>query len=200
MLGKTTNATQTIQMLSGFMIDFIRGNFEFVWITSVILILIIGLLFSGYNYELMKKIYISRMEGKECFVNPISRDVILNKLKIYISRLMSVKDYADEYGLSEERLVNVIQEAGAVKTRVMSDTQKENYHPSEIYEMFTELLNIYYIQNKTAQDLSKDLDIPIIVPNEKLEDEYRTRFERIFTTDINRPQFPSNKSPYISVV
>lgn len=199
MLGKTSNVTQTFIMVGEFMIDFIRGNFEFVWITSVILLLLIGLLFSGYNYELMKEIYISRVGGKECFVNPISRDVILDKLKIYISRLMSAKDYAAEYGLSEDHLINSIQEAGAVKTRVMRTATKENYHPSEIYEMFSELLNIYYIQNKTAQDLSKDLNIPIVVPNEKLEDEYRTRFERIFTTDINRAQYPSNVS-YASVV
>jgi hypothetical protein len=177
------------------MITLIRSNFEFVWITSVVLIIIIGILFSGYNYELVKEIYISRDKKKECFVNPIHKVEMIKKLEIYISRLVVAKDYAKDYGLSEKLLTDTIQQSIELKNRIMNIPQ-ENLHVNEVYNIVGPLLNIYYLQNKTAQDLSKDLDIPIVVPNENLEDEYRTRFERIFTTGINRDLYPMGKPPY----
>jgi hypothetical protein len=191
----STSGIGSLMKIPEGMIDLIRENFEFVWITSVILLIIIGLLFSGYNYELVKEIYLSRDKGNECFVNPVSKTAMVEKLEIYISHLVVAKDYASDYGLSEKLLTDTIQHSVELKSNILNMPQ-EYFNINEVYTLMMPLLNLYYLQNKTAQQLSKDLDIPIVVPNENLEDEYRTRYERLFTTGINRQLFPGGKPPY----
>lgn len=186
LLGKTQEVVQVGSSLGTLVIDFIRNNFEFVWITSVIFIVLIGVLFAGYNYELVKDIYLNRISNKEGFVSPISSKLILDKLEIYISRMKFLKDYAKDYGLAESSLIEQMREANRIKQFVISRRNKDFYNIDEVYDLSQPLLNLYYKQNKTAQELAKDLGISIVVPNAKLEDEYRTRYEKIHTTGINR--------------
>ena len=131
-------------------------------------------LYSGYNFELTKSIFKQRYTEK--FINPIHKNTIIEKLNIYLKQLILFKDYALQYNYSINDINDTIVITNSIKNSIMNNHQ-ENYSSYDIYELCKPLLMMYYKNNKTANQLSKDIDIQIIIPNNQLEEEYRTRFE-----------------------
>lgn len=135
---------------------------------------------------------------EERFINGIPKKNIECGLDTFINNLSQAKKLKKKYPNKVKNIHHadkLLKISYDMKESLNSYDQKE-FGPMEIYEFVQPLLNVYYDQDKGAKHLSDDLGITIIVPNRKLEDEFRSRFSKFHYIE-DRELFPQSRvSPF----
>lgn len=166
-----------------YMINAISNNFMVFSITTGILLIIAYSLIFRYNHTLYN--YITRnSQCAESFINGIKKDKVLCALTKFKENNEIIEDMKRKYPermrhIGGDEKIDSIQKVIANIIEKLNKTDIDELDPYSLYELLEPLLNEYYLMEKDASDLEIDLGIPIIVPNRKLEDEYRTRFSKV---------------------
>jgi hypothetical protein len=171
----------TINMNNLFNImNLVKNNLDVFLVTIVSLTIMTLVLFNRYNNNTCN----------ETFINGVNKNTVFVSLQAFNKNLKDAKKMKDKYpDRVDMKNINELIEVSASLINKLKNIKLDVLGPMAIYELFQPLLEIYYEQDKGARELSLDLGIQIIVPNRKLEDEYRTRFTKVHYIK-DRPLYP----------